>query len=153
MGESNQTPGTALLSLQIPAALRYLALVRAATMEICEQIAMPPFKAAQLEMAVDEACANIIEHGYEGGCAPEEETTHPGVGLHYFEAPDGLMVEITDRGGGFDTEGADQVTPQEYLANQNERGLGLFIIRTFVDRLEYVRSAEQANTLRLTKRR
>lgn len=153
MGESNQTRPTALLSLQIPAALRYLALVRAATMELCEQIEMPPFKTAQLEMAVDEACANTIEHSYGGDCAPEEECTHPGVGLLFFEAPDGLLVEIHDFGVGFDAEGTDLVTPQEYLANQNERGLGLYIIRTFVDRMEYVRSAGQGNTMRLTKRR
>ncbi len=153
MGDSYQSRRRPMVSLQLPAALRYLALARTATLEICEQIGMHPIKAAQFEMAIDEACANIIEHSYNGPCAPAEETTHPGVGLRFFEEPDGLLVEIHDVGDGFDLEGKDLVTPQEYLANRNERGLGLYIIRTFVDRMEYERSPESGNTMRLTKRR
>jgi anti-sigma regulatory factor (Ser/Thr protein kinase) len=49
------------ISLHLPCAYRYLALVRDAALEFCQSVELGEFLSYQLEMAVDEACANVIE--------------------------------------------------------------------------------------------
>ena len=63
-----------------------------------------------------------------------------------------MVVEIYDRGSGFDVDKQRPISPDEYVAAQRERGLGLFIIQKFVDDLQYERGGSAGNCLRLTKR-
>jgi anti-sigma regulatory factor (Ser/Thr protein kinase) len=69
------------------------------------------FKAAQLEMAVDEACANVIEHSYGGEAAALHNPNHPGLRINLMQCRDRIVVEIFDRGRGFDFDGHMTMDP------------------------------------------
>ena len=51
-------------SLQVPSSTRNLAMIRDFVHRVAEQAGMEETERNQLELAVDEACSNVIEHAY-----------------------------------------------------------------------------------------
>lgn len=140
------------VTLHVPCRYSYLRVIRQAVLDLCARAGMTEFRSAQLEMAVDEACSNIIEHGYAGEPDTETEPRHPGLRLNLIQRGDRVIVEMLDRCKGFDFDEQQVVEPEQYLEDERERGLGMFIIKRFVDEAEYQPGTEAGNCLRLTKR-
>lgn len=96
-----------------------------------------------VQLAVDEACTNIITHGYadmDPGSIILELETDPGR----------LIVSVTDFGHSFEpdnTPAPDVTAPAE---GREPGGFGLFFIRQSVDQMEY-HVTEDGNTMILTK--
>ncbi|TAK11695.1 MAG: ATP-binding protein [Anaerolineae bacterium] len=96
-----------------------------------------------LRLAVDEACTNIIQHGYAG--------MDPGsIILDLRFEVDKVVVDLTDFGRAFEPaepERPDLTAPAE---ERKEGGLGLFLIYETMDRIDY-RVAPEGNILTFTK--
>jgi serine/threonine-protein kinase RsbW len=99
-----------------------------------------------IHMAVDEACANIIEHAYGGEGRGQIRVTYK---LH----EDGLEVIIYDQGKQFDPSQLPELDTQATLSERYSRGMGVFFIRNLMDRVEYKFGTPQGNQLILFKRR
>ena len=99
-----------------------------------------------VQMAVDEACANIIEHAYGG----EGEGK---IQLNCQVQAEGLQVTIFDQGIPFDPEQIPELDTNAPLAERNRRGMGLFFIYKLMDRVEYRSNTPKGNQLILFKRR
>jgi serine/threonine-protein kinase RsbW len=99
-----------------------------------------------VQMAVDEACTNIIEHAYGGeGQGPIHCTCR----VH----EDTLTVVLGDYGCAFDPS---SVPHPNLCANLNKRssgGLGLFFMRQLMDQVHFESKPGLGNTLTLVKRR
>ncbi len=96
-----------------------------------------------LQLAVDEACTNIIVHGYAG--------MDPGSIILDLElAPDKVTVSLTDFGHSFEPDNAPVPDLNASLEEREPGGFGLFFIRQSVDRMDY-RVTEDGNTMVLTK--
>ena len=92
---------------------------------------------------MDEACTNIIEHGYKG--------MNPGsIILSFRIQPDRILVQITDFGHIFEPVEAPKPDVEAALGDQELGGLGLFLIYQTMDNINYV-SSEEGNTLTFTK--
>ena len=141
------------VTLHLPCRYSYLRMIRQAILDMSRRMGFTDAKAAQLEMAVDEACTNVIEHSYGGEAGAAEPADHPGLRVNLMEGGDRIVVEIFDRGQGFDLARKPVIDPKDYLENRRERGLGLYIIQKFVDEVSYERATSAGNCLRLTKRR
>lgn len=139
------------VTLHLPCRYSYLRMIRQSVIDMSARAGMSEFKSAQLEMAVDEACANVIEHSYGGEANAMNNPNHPGLRINLMQCNDHIVIEIFDRGKGFDFDGQQVVDPDEYVSNERQRGLGMFIIRKFVDDVTYERGASSGNCLRLTK--
>ncbi len=99
-----------------------------------------------IQLAVDEACTNIIEHGYG--------TEHQGdIHLHYQLKPDGLQITIHDNAPPFDPAQVPEPDINVPLSERPVRGMGLFLIRRLVDRLEITSTPGQGNQTILFKQR
>jgi len=112
--------------------------------DACEQAAINPAQRFNLQLAVEEACMNVIEHAY-GGKGGEVTVC--------FEV-DGADVQITvtDHGKPFDP---DQVAMPDLSKPLEERpvgGLGIYLMQQLMDEVEFEFSAE-GNRLRMVKRR
>ncbi len=99
-----------------------------------------------IQMAVDEACANIIEHAYGGEGRGQIQLT-------YRLQKDGLQVIIYDQGTPFDPSQVPELDTQTPLTERSSRGMGLFFIRKLVDSFEFKFGAPEGNRLILFKRR
>lgn len=96
-----------------------------------------------VQLAVDEACTNIILHGYAD--------MDPGsIILDLMTERDRLTISLTDFGHSFEPDSApvpDVTAPAE---DREAGGFGLFFIRQSVDEMEY-RVTEDGNNMTLTK--
>ncbi len=99
-----------------------------------------------LQMAVDEACTNIIEHAYGGQGRGQ-------IHLTYHIRKDGLQVIIYDQGTPFDPSQIPKLDTQAPLPERSSRGMGLFFIRKLVDSFEFKFGTPAGNQLILFKRR
>jgi serine/threonine-protein kinase RsbW len=139
------------VTLHVPCRYSYLRIVRQSVMDLSARAGLTEFKAAQLEMAVDEACTNIMEHGYGGETTQESEPQHPGLRVNLIQGSDRVVVEILDHGKGFNFDEQQVVDPATYVEKESLRGLGMYIIKRFVDDATYESTPRAGNLLRLTK--
>jgi len=100
---------------------------------------------SQIELAVDEACANVVEHAYRAGDAGEMEVT---CGLEVR----GFVVRVRDWGTGFDPDAVDEPDVTAPLEERGLGGLGLFLVRQVMDEVGFSFNTERGNELVMVKR-
>jgi serine/threonine-protein kinase RsbW len=99
----------------------------------------------QIELAVDEACANIVQHAYEGVEPGDMEVSC------CLDGPN-FVIQIRDWGKSFKP---DQVPEPDVCAPLEERtlgGLGLFLIKHVMDHVQFTFDPEGGNTLIMLKK-
>ena len=99
-----------------------------------------------VELAVDEACSNIIEHAYGGEGRGDIEVTYRIDG-------DGLTVLLRDYGQPFDPDRVPEPDLQAPLEDRDAGGLGLHFIRQLMDQVRFEFTAGSGNVLTMVKRR
>lgn len=96
-----------------------------------------------LQLAVDEACTNIITHGYAD--------MDPGsIILRWDPVKNGIAITITDFGHPFEPIETDMPDAKAGLEDMPMGGFGLFFIFQTMDEVEYDET-EHGNHLRLIK--
>jgi serine/threonine-protein kinase RsbW len=99
-----------------------------------------------IQMAVDEACTNIIEHAYGGEGKGQIQLTCS-------IQDEGLNVTIFDQGVPFEPDQVPELDVQAPLSARRRRGMGMFFINNLVDTVEYKFNTPQGNQLILFKGR
>jgi serine/threonine-protein kinase RsbW len=102
----------------------------------------------RLQIAVDEAVTNIIEHGYAGqtrGSAAIEITVD--VDSQCFR------IQISDNGMSFDPNQMSDIDIQSHVAAGKAGGLGVFLMRKIMDQVDYQYQSGKRNQLTLVKLR
>ena len=131
-----------LVELEIPARPEYVALVRLVVSSLAaSRRALAEDRIDDLKLAVSEACTNAIE---ASGARREEWVT-----VRWAEAEDRLEVNVEDRGSGFDPAALPKHPPVTDPERLNfERGLGIPLIRTLVDDVDFAPS-EKGTAVRM----
>ena len=133
-----------ILELEIPASAEYIAIARLVVSSLASSRRdLADDRIDDLKLAVSEACTNAIEaHG------AADSSEH--VRIQVRENNDKFEVTIEDRGQGFDPATLPEHPPVTDPDRLNfERGLGIPLIRTLVDVVEFVPSAK-GTAVRLT---
>jgi serine/threonine-protein kinase RsbW len=97
-----------------------------------------------VQLAVDEAATNIIEHGYGIECPSRIDVT-----CEILE--DGLKVVIYDDAEPFDPSSVPEPEINVSLDDIKPRGLGIYLMRKMMDEVKYETSPNQGNTLTMIK--
>ena len=97
-----------------------------------------------VQLAVDEASTNIIEHGYGRECPERIDIT-----CEILE--DGLKVVIYDDAAPFNPETVPDPDTDVSLEELKPRGLGVFLMRKMMDEVHYTGDPVLGNTLTLIK--
>lgn len=133
------------VELNIESNARCLPVVRSAVERMARLEGFGDSDAHRLTLAIDEALANVIKHGYDG--QPDQPIA---ITLSSTRGPDGragIVVEVRDRGR--------QVNPQSIqgrdLNDVRPGGLGVHIIRAVMDVCEYSCPADGGMLLRMVK--
>jgi len=125
------------------AELESLGTFRVFITECCARYGVSDDTVLDLKLAVDEACTNIITHGYKG--------MDPGsIILSFRIEPDRIQVQITDFGHVFEPVETPKPDVEAALGDQELGGLGLYLIYQTMDNIDYA-SFEDGNTLTFTK--
>ncbi len=99
-----------------------------------------------VQLAVDEAATNIIEHGY-GGEDRGDLVCQCDI------LPEGLRVILKDRAQPFEPRAIPQPTLNAPLEEVKPRGLGLFFMQKMMDEVHFDFNKAGENTLTILKRR
>jgi len=125
------------------AELESLSVFRQFISDCCGRHDVPDETVFDLKLAVDEACTNIIQHGYKG--------MDPGsIILSFRIESDRILVQITDFGHIFEPAEAPKPDVEAALEDRPLGGLGLYLIYQTMDNIDY-QSSEDGNTLTFKK--
>ena len=102
--------------------------------------------ADELVIAVDEACTNIIKHGLNYNTNEELE-------ICVYKDLDYVAIDITDSSPSFDLREFENIELESHLNSYQNNGLGIFMIKSYVDQIEYKKyeNGSLRNTLTLKK--
>lgn len=131
-------------SIMVPADVRHLESVCEFVSKAAEKAGMDPEAIRRLEIAVDEACTNVVHHAY-GDDASQSYT------VSYSIEPGVFTVDVLDRGKPFDPGSLSEPDLNAPLEYRPIGGLGIFFIRKFVDDMSYSVETDGLNRLRLVK--
>jgi len=129
--------------LQVTADLSNLATVRKFVAEAANKINDDPGFVYDLCLAVDEAITNIIFHGYKGKAGE--------IGILIHSEDGSIAVTIRDQAPEFDPTKLPNPDISLPLGKRKPGGLGVYLIRSNVDRIDYRRSGDGFNELKLVK--
>jgi serine/threonine-protein kinase RsbW len=99
----------------------------------------------QVRVAVDEVCANVVHHAYQGmepgemeiSCDLDDQT---------------FIVRVRDWGNAFDPDTVADPDLDAPLEDRTLGGLGLFLVKQFMDQVRFTFDPELGNELVMTKR-
>ena len=132
-------------TLQVPSSTGNLAIIREFVVNVGGQAGLQEAEISKLELAVDEACANVIEHAY--GHDISKDVT---VRATFDDAV--LHVSVIDEGRGFDPASIPPNELDQLVKQRKSGGLGMRLIRTLMDEVQYEIVPGQKNELHMTKK-
>ena len=139
-------PDTTIVRLRVPGETESLSLVRTVVTHLARSLGFPEREVDKIEVAVDEACTNVLEHAYRF-VSPK-----PPVQLEIRRAVDQLVVDIIDEGCSFDFNHYNPPKFPDHWLEGNTRGAGLYLIRQCMDEITYSNEPSTGNRLRLVKK-
>ena len=132
-----------MASLRLFVDLDTVAEVRQFVVHVGRDLGLAPEAIDELELAVEEACTNVCRHAYGGHCGEIELTLERGEG--------GVEVVLRDWGAAFDPEVVRAPDLTAPLEERSLGGLGLYLMRQLMDRVEFQFDEERGNTLTMVK--
>lgn len=96
----------------------------------------------QVELAAEEILTNIIKYAYPDGGGDMEVSCGP--------TPRGFWMEFSDQGPPFNPLAVAEPALDDPVTERQVGGLGLFLVRRFMDEVEYARQGGR-NHLRMLK--
>jgi serine/threonine-protein kinase RsbW len=101
-------------------------------------------EASKIVLAVDEACTNVIKHAYQ--FAPDRT-----IQIVIEPIKDRLQITVIDDGMAFNPSTAKLPDLKQQLTHYRRGGLGIYLMRTLMDKVEYKYAPGKKNEVRLTK--
>ena len=131
--------------LQVPSSTENLALIREFVGSTAQQAGFDQKEIAKLELAVDEACANVIEHAYGHDTTKE-------VIVRATLDEETLSIDVEDTGHGFDPNSVKQEELDQLISKRKTGGLGMRLMKTLMDEVHYEIEPGKKNALHMMKK-
>src|SRR5262245_28888945 len=132
-------------SITVPATLDSLALISEFITNATTHVGLDDHAAWQVQLAVDEAATNIIQHGYEDAKRGDIE-------LAWRLDGDELVVTLRDYGRRFNPDDVPAPDITSPLEERQAGGLGLYIMSRLMDTVRFDFDDAQGNLLTMVKR-
>jgi serine/threonine-protein kinase RsbW len=133
-------------ALHVPSSSENLAMIRSFVSEVASRAALTEEESLLLAVAVDEACANVIEHAYSNDATQQ-------VTVRAMLDEESIRFDVVDCGKGFDPAMVHRKEPQELVKERASGGLGMGLIQRIMDEVVYHIVPGEKNELRMIKRR
>jgi serine phosphatase RsbU (regulator of sigma subunit)/putative methionine-R-sulfoxide reductase with GAF domain/anti-sigma regulatory factor (Ser/Thr protein kinase) len=129
-----------------PARFDQLDAIRGFAAQAARDAGMDDSETYAIGLAMDEACTNIIEHAYQGEGKGDIECICESDGAC-------LTVVIRDHGKPFDPSTVSEPDLEADIDNRHVGGLGVFLMKQFMDEVHFEPLGESGNVLTMIKRR
>jgi serine/threonine-protein kinase RsbW len=117
--------------LTVPASLDQLRFITAFVAQHAGKAGFSPEQIHRIELAVDEACSNIIIHAYN-------RKPDGNIAVRISAVPGSrIVITLIDTGKTFDPDGVPPHDPATGLDNLKVGGLGLFLMRQTMDDVQF----------------
>ena len=128
------------IKISMPSKPEYVSLARLTASSIANRVGFNIEEIEDIKVAIGEACTNAIQHGFND--------TSKNYEIEFYIYDDELLIKVID----FGTSGVKLETKMPDINNLNEGGLGLFIIETLMDEVEYITNENKGSEIRMIKR-
>jgi serine/threonine-protein kinase RsbW len=132
--------------IKLPAHTENLDIIRKFAAGIAENIGFPEEEVYKIELAVDEACSNVVKHAYMTNSKEEHI-----INILVHEKKDHIEIIISDKGKGFDPKKIKKPELEEYMKKMKRGGLGIYLIRELMDKVSFRIKAGIRNEVRMIK--
>lgn len=133
------------IELQLPSRLGFEKLAMNAAASVARMMGFGDERIEDLKTAIAEACINAMEHGNK-----LDETLSVGVVLSM--DADSLEVKVHDTGTGPQGQTAAPDIDRKMHEEEGARGMGMFLIESLVDEVEWVSSPRSGSYARMVIR-
>ena len=130
--------------LKLQSSTKHLELIREFVPNIARGVGFDDEKINQIELAVDEACTNVVKHAYKG------DDKQP---LDVMVQTDKkkFKIIISDKGKGFSPQKIKTPDMKKYLSEMRVGGLGIYLMQTLMDEVDFKIEPGKKNQVQLVK--
>ncbi|GAB4378432.1 MAG: hypothetical protein Kow0042_26980 [Calditrichia bacterium] len=132
--------------LKLPIDTANLDLIREFVGKIAQNSGFSEEDVHRIELAVDEASTNVIKHAYVG-----KEKNENFIHIEVVKFPNRLEISVIDSGQGFEPDKIKTPEMDAYLKKMKRGGLGLYLIKTLMDKVEYFINPGVRNKVKMIK--
>ena len=136
MGGNNQ--------IKIPSSTKNLAAIRKFVEDKALEMGFDPTLTNQIVLSVDEACTNIIKYTHKFN---ESESIELKIDTNGKQ----IKITINYHGDSFDPNNANEPDMEKYFEKFQVGGLGIPLMRKFMNDIVYIHKKPDYNSLILTK--
>ncbi len=126
------------IRISLPGKPEYVSIARLTASVIANQMGFNIDDVEDIKVAVGEACNNAVLHGRS-----QEEIFE----VQFEVQASRMVIEVRDNGTGFDLDEYQAPEPGEL----KENGLGIFIMKTLMDEVDFIPVQNNGTTIRLVK--
>ena len=134
--------------IKLPIETVNLEIIRDFVAHIAQNMGFSEENIHRIELAVDEASTNVIKHAYKPTNGNQKF-----ISIQVTTYPDRLQIDVIDSGKGFDPKKIKTPAMDLYLKKMKRGGLGLYLIKTLMDEVEYEIRPGIRNKVRMIKYR
>jgi len=131
-------------SIAFPGRFSSLDEIRDFYTQAAKEAALDKKSIGEVQLAVDEAASNIIDHAYEG----EDKGV---IECAYLATPGKLEVIMRDHGRSFNPGNVKPPNLKAKVKSKKQGGLGLHFMRSLMDSVEFSFNNKGENTLKMVK--
>ena len=130
--------------LKISSATENLEIIRKFIIQIANKGGFDEETSDQIALAVDEACTNVIKHAHN---------YDPRRMIDISASLDGekIQISVCDKGKGFDVNKLSTPDLSKYIHESRKGGLGIHLMKSLMDDVEYDFHSDIKNQVVLTK--
>ena len=130
--------------LKIPSQSDNLAIIRDVVAKVASRVGFDTDEASKIELAVDEACTNVIKHAYANNSNQMIE-----VSIKVDQKK--LIIIVADKGKGFNPDEIKLPDLNKSIKEGRKGGLGLCLIKTLMDKVEFEIKPGSKNKVKMIK--
>ena len=130
--------------LKIPSITENLQMIREFVLKIAAKTGFNEETQEQIALAVDEACTNVIKHAHHHDARRLMD-------IQIQTDINKMKIIITDKGRGFDITKLKDPDVEKYIKESRHGGLGIYLIKTLMDEVDYEFKPGVKNQVELTK--
>jgi serine/threonine-protein kinase RsbW len=131
-------------SLRIPSQKDNLEMIRKFVAGVAKKVGFECDDVNKIELAMDEACTNVIEHAYQND---ENQNIDVAIKIDYQK----FTIVVTDKGKSFKPNDIELPDMESYLAELRVGGLGIYLMKKLMDEVEFRSNEKGKNEVRMVK--